>query len=368
MEGDLIKTNQWLAPLSWLYGMGVSLRNWMFDIGMLRETHFDIPTISVGNITVGGCGKTPHVEYLVRLLKDHYRVAVLSRGYKRKSRGFVLAEDDTPMPRIGDEPFQMKRKFPDIYVAVDKKRRNGIRRLKKDKRTRDVEVVLLDDAYQHRYVKPGLNILLVDYHRIITSDCILPAGRLREPVGAKERADVVIITKVPGSLRPIDYRVLQKTLDLRPYQHLYFTSIKYKSLISFLDGSTISIGDATKDTNMLLFTGIASPRQILTDTEQSFKSIDMMTFADHHQFSKSDMEKVSRRFAELPQPSIIVTTEKDAARLSHINDLPDNIREHLYILPIEIEFMLDKQEDFGTVVLEYIKSKKYHPGGDTDKR
>lgn len=368
MEGDLIKTNQWLTPLSWLYGMGVSLRNWMFDIGVIRETHFDIPTISVGNITVGGCGKTPHVEYLVRLLKDQYKVAVLSRGYKRKSHGYVLAEDDTPMPRIGDEPFQMKRKFSSIYVAVDKKRRNGIKRLKKDKRTRDVEVVLLDDAYQHRYVKPGLNILLVDYHRIITSDCLLPAGRLREPIGAKERADVVIMTKVPSSLRPIDYRVLQKTLDLRPYQHLYFTSIKYKSLVSFLDGSTINIGDATKEMNALLFTGIASPKQILTDTEQSFKSIHMVTFPDHHQFSKSDMDKVSRKFGELPQPSIIVTTEKDAARLSHIGNIPDNIRNHLFILPIEIEFMLCKQDEFDTVVLDYIKSKNYHSIGDTHKQ
>lgn len=361
MEGDLTKINRWLTPLSWLYGIGVSLRNWMFDVGILRETHFDIPTISVGNITVGGCGKTPHVEYLVRLLKDQYKVAVLSRGYKRKSHGFVLAEDDTPMPRIGDEPFQMKRKFPDIYVAVEKKRRKGIKRLKKDKRTRDVEVVLLDDAYQHRYVKPGLNILLVDYHRIITSDELLPAGRLREPVGAKERADVVIITKLPDTLKPIDYRVLQKTLDLRPYQHLYFTSIKYKSLVSFHDGHTMNLGEDTKDVDVLLFTGIASPKQILADTEPHFHSVEMMTFPDHHQFSKSDMEKISGKYDTMSPSSLIITTEKDAARLSHLDDIPDNIREHLYILPIEIEFMLDKQADFDGVVLDYIKSKNYHP-------
>ena len=179
MEGDLIKINEWLSPLSWLYGLGVRFRNQLFDWGVLKSRSFDIPVISVGNITVGGTGKTPHTEYIVRLLQDKCKVAVLSRGYKRKSSGFVLAGRDVPMEQIGDEPFQMYRKFPSIYVAVDRDRCHGIDRLCDGKTAPGTEAVILDDAFQHRYVTPGLNILLVDYHRLICDDKLLPAGRLR---------------------------------------------------------------------------------------------------------------------------------------------------------------------------------------------
>ena len=225
MEGDLIKINDWLLPLSWLYGVGVGVRNHLFDLGVLPQQEFSIPVIDVGNITVGGSGKTPHVEYLIRLLHDKMKVGVLSRGYKRKSRGYVLADNDTPMRTIGDEPFQMKRKFPDVYVAVDKNRREGIQRLTDDEATSDVDVILLDDAYQHRYVKPGINILLVDYHRLIIYDKLLPAGRLREPMKGKNRADIVIVTKCPKDLKPMEFRVLTKALDLFPYQALFFTRL-----------------------------------------------------------------------------------------------------------------------------------------------
>lgn len=176
MEGDFIKINEWMLPLSWLYGLGVRLRNQLFSFGILKSRSFNVPVISVGNITVGGSGKTPHVEYLVNLLKDKVKVAVLSRGYKRKSKGYVLAGKDTEMRTIGDEPYQMRSKFPDIYVAVDKDRRHGIDRLTSDENTKDTDVILLDDAFQHRYVKPGINILLVDYHRLIIYDKLLPQG------------------------------------------------------------------------------------------------------------------------------------------------------------------------------------------------
>lgn len=230
MEGDFIKIYDWLRPLSWLYGLGVGFRNQLFELGILRSRSFSVPVISVGNITVGGSGKTPHVEYLIRLLQDKAKVAVLSRGYKRKSRGYLLAEDDTPMRLIGDEPYQMKRKFPKIHVAVDKKRCEGIDRLTSDEATCDTDVVLLDDAYQHRYVKPGINILLVDYHRLILYDELLPAGRLREPKSGKDRADIVIITKCPPDLKPVDYRVLTKAMNLFPYQELYFSCLAYDEL------------------------------------------------------------------------------------------------------------------------------------------
>ena len=165
-EGDLIKINEWLLPLSWLYGIGVRFRNWLFDVGIKKSKAFSIPVISVGNITVGGSGKTPHVEYLIRLLQDKMQIAVLSRGYKRKSKGYVLADKDTTMHEIGDEPFQMHMKFPNIHVAVDAKRVRGIENLQSEEASKDTDVILLDDAFQHRYVKPGINILLVDYHRL----------------------------------------------------------------------------------------------------------------------------------------------------------------------------------------------------------
>ena len=177
VEGDFIKTNKWLLPLSWLYGLAVKTRNTMFEMGILKTRSFQIPVISVGNITVGGTGKTPHVEYLVRLLKEQFHVAVLSRGYKRKSKGFIKAGMQTTMLEIGDEPYQMKQKFTDVTIAVDKNRCHGIDMLtEQDKK---LDVILLDDAFQHRYVKPGINILLVDYHRLIIYDKLLPAGRLR---------------------------------------------------------------------------------------------------------------------------------------------------------------------------------------------
>ena len=182
-EGDFIKVNEWLMPLSWLYGVGVLVRNKLFDLGVLKQKSYSIPVISVGNITVGGSGKTPHVEYLVNLLKDRVKTAVLSRGYKRKSKGYILADRSVTMSDIGDEPFQMARKFDNVYVAVDRDRRNGINRLTGDSETSDVDVILLDDAFQHRYVKPGINILLVDYHRLIIYDKLLPAGRLRTSSG-----------------------------------------------------------------------------------------------------------------------------------------------------------------------------------------
>ena len=210
MEGDFIKLNKWLFPLSWLYGMGVRLRNTMFDIGILKERTFSIPVISVGNITVGGTGKTPHVEYLVEMLSPHCNVAVLSHGYKRKSKGFIKATVDTPMTDIGDEPYQMKQKVPNVTIAVDKDRCHGIDLLTADDERLDV--VLLDDAFQHRYVKPGVNILLVDYHRLVIYDRLLPVGRLREPLSGKDRADIVIVTKCPSDLTPMQYRVITKPL------------------------------------------------------------------------------------------------------------------------------------------------------------
>ena len=354
-EGDFIKIHEWLTPLSWIYGLGVGFRNLLFKLGILKSRAFDIPVISVGNITVGGSGKTPHVEYLVSLLKDKMKVAVLSRGYKRKSKGYVLANDDTTMREIGDEPYQMKQKFPELYVAVDKKRTEGIDRLTHDEQTKDVDVILLDDAYQHRYVKPGVNILLVDYHRLIIYDKLLPAGCLREPKEGKSRADIVIITKCPKDLRPMEYRVLMKALDLYPYQSLYFTTLIYDNLKQVYGIESMPINSLPDKCNVLLLTGIASPKQMQNDLSVYNYNLSYLSFSDHHNFSKKDIRTINRKFAELSSPKVIITTEKDVARIKFVEGLNDEVKESMYALPVRIQFMLGQEEEFNNKIINYVR-------------
>ena len=376
MEGDFIKINEWLTPLSWCYGLGVSIRNLLFDMGLRKSRSFKTPVITVGNITVGGTGKTPHVEYLVRLLQDELHVAVLSRGYKRRSKGFLVADEHTTTYDVGDEPFQMKKKFPGVTVAVDRQRVHGILQLTNgDNRKSDVDVVVLDDAFQHRQVKPGINILLVDYHRLITYDRLLPAGRLREPLAAKNRADIVIVTKCPKDLKPMEYRVVTKALNLFPYQQLYFSTLEYDGLKGLYPEAkaapAITMSQHTQQstpassslasTNVLLLAGIASPRQMIEDLTPLAKSLTPLTFSDHHDFSARDVRRINTAFEALPKPRLIITTEKDGARLTCIEGLSDEVRRHLYVLPIHIRFLLDQQKDFDNGILEYIqKSSRPH--------
>ena len=357
MEGDFIKLNKKLLPLSWFYGLGVGFRNLLFEMGILKEHSYQTPVISVGNITVGGTGKTPHVEYLIRLLKDHLHVAVLSRGYKRKSRGFLLATPETPLSDLGDEPYQMKQKYPEIDVAVDAKRTRGIEHLISGTYTKDeVDAILLDDAYQHRYVKPGLNILLVDYHRLIIHDKLLPAGRLREPVKGKDRANIVIVTKCPRTLNPMEFRVLTKQMNLYPYQQLYFTTIKYKPLCPLFEGTEqIRELEELAGRNILLLTGIASPKQIYYDLKPHTPNIHPLRYSDHHNFKKKDIKKINETFEALPAPKLIITTEKDAVRLKKAEGLTPEARRSLYVLPISIEFMLQGEESFNNIIIGYVR-------------
>ena len=348
-EGDLIKINDWLLPLSWIYGSIVRFRNWLFDIGLKKSRDFSIPVISVGNITVGGSGKTPHVEYLIRLLHDKVKIAVLSRGYKRKSHGYVLADENTEMSDIGDEPFQMHQKFSDIYVAVDAKRVRGINNLQSNEETKDVDVVLLDDAFQHRYVKPGINILLVDYHRLIIYDKMLPAGRLREPLSGKSRADIVIITKCPKDLKPMEFRVLTKAMDLYPFQKLYFTCIDYDDAKGLFTGKELK---DPKDYHVLLLTGIASPKQMEHDLKPMVKEMKSLSFGDHHRFKNKDIDRINEAFEALPEPRIIITTEKDAVRLREAEGLYESVKESMYELPIKVSFMLDQEDNFNEKIQE----------------
>ncbi|MBP5381129.1 MAG: tetraacyldisaccharide 4'-kinase [Bacteroidaceae bacterium] len=355
MEGDLIHINEWLLPFSWLYGIGVAIRNQLFDMGVLKSKKYDIPIINIGNITVGGTGKTPHTEYLIRLLSPFYKVAVLSRGYKRKTKGYLLANAQSTVEEIGDEPWQIKQKFPDIYIAVDKNRRRGIERLCTDKETRDVEVILLDDAYQHRYVKPGINILLVDYHRMINEDKLLPAGRLREPQSAKNRSDMVIVTKCPYNIKPIGYRVIQRALSLMPFQTLFFSTFHYGKLLSMFGEGEKELQSIGKETSILLLTGIAMPQQMMLDLSHYASNITPLSFPDHHYYSTTNIELINRKLESLPQPRIVVTTEKDAARLRSAKGLSDAVKEALYILPIEVSIMRNEGHKFNHKIIGYVR-------------
>lgn len=356
MEGDYIKIHSSLLPLSFLYGMGVRFRNMLFDTGILESRSFPIPVISVGNITVGGAGKTPHVEYLIRLLGETKRVSVLSRGYKRRTKGYLLASSSSTSLELGDEPYQMYLKYGrQVHVAVSANRCEGIERLCSDPETKDTDVILLDDAFQHRYVKPGVNILLVDYHRLIVYDKLLPAGRLREPKDGKRRADIVIVTKCPPDLRPMDFRVITKALNLYPYQKLFFTTIEYGDLIPLFSNSrSLALSEITSDYEVLVLSGIASPQHLLCDIQKHTENVIPMTFRDHHLFTPKDIARINNTFDSLSSKRIIITTEKDAARLVGLDGLSDDVRNHIYALPIKTTFLLEQQEQFDEFILSYV--------------
>lgn len=357
MEGDLIHITGWLKPLSWFYGAGVWLRNLLFDSGILKEKTYDRPVICVGNITVGGTGKTPHTEMLLRLLMPQHKVAVLSRGYKRQTSGFRLATSRSTMQEIGDEPWQMKQKFADAIVAVDANRRHGIERLLSDPQTADVDVILLDDAFQHRYVRAGMNILLTDYHRLITDDYLLPAGRLREPLTAKERATMVIVTKCPPDITPIGYRVIRKSLNLKPFQKLFFSTFRYGRLRRLFKETPGQQEELSPDTHVLLLTGIASPQQMQMDLQRTTRHITPLCFADHHQFTPHDMQRIEEAFTAMQgSKRLIITTEKDAARLRTVEILSPVIRRHLYILPIEVDILCGQQAEFEQAINDFVAS------------
>ena len=328
-------------------------------MGVLPSVSYDIPIINVGNITVGGTGKTPTVEYLIRLLSDQYRVAVLSRGYKRKTKGYLLSSMTTTMEEIGDEPWQIKQKFPDIYVAVDANRRRGIERLMTDEATKDVEVILLDDAFQHRYVKAGYNILLVDYHRIISDDCLLPAGRLRERASASNRASTVIVTKCPQHINAMGFRVILSSLNIRPYQHLFFSTFTYETMYQLWGDGTLDPDMLRKDnTHVLLLNGIGNPRQMEQDVRKFVQHISPLAFPDHHYYTRRDAETINKAFQELPQPHIIITTEKDAARLKLLEGLTDEVKQSTYVLPIGISIMRNEKEKLDKTIKDYVRENK----------
>ena len=313
-----IKFNKLLTPFSFLYGIGVRFRNQLFDWKILRTERYDLPIICVGNLTVGGTGKTPHTEYIIRLIKDRYRVAVLSRGYKRKTSGFLLAE-----------------------------------------------VIVLDDAFQHRYVAPTLNILLTDCHRLYTQDKLLPAGRLREPMDGARRADVIIVTKCESYIQPIDFRIIEEDIHLSAYQELYFSRILYGELEPVFSGKAPkrTLKGLASTTEVLLVSGIASPAPLEKEIHKYTEHVTSLIFPDHHAFDRHDIQKIQTAFKRLTSTSkLIIITEKDAARLRDLPSLPMEWFSHLYCLPITVGFCMDREKQFQELIVKHIDTRiKNHP-------
>jgi tetraacyldisaccharide 4'-kinase len=335
-----------------VYGAIIWLRNWLFDKNILKSAAFNFPLICVGNLAVGGTGKTPMVEYLIRLLKDDYKIATLSRGYKRKTKGFGIANEQTTALEIGDEPMQFHKKFPDITVAVGEERLVAIPHLLQDRPKTDV--IILDDAFQHRQVKAGFNMLLTEYKDLYTRDIAMPAGDLRDVRSSAKRAEVIIVTKCKDDLTELERVAIVKELKPQPSQSVYFTSIFYRNPYHLFNKIEKAI---TPDTDVLLVCGIASPKTLKDFLTARVHTYDMLRYPDHHIFDSDDLLEIKKQFEKIKSVhKIILTTEKDGVRMKKFEtDLADF---PIYVLPIQHQFLFGSAEKFNQQVIQFIQSFK----------
>ncbi len=349
-----------LYPLTILYGIVVYFRNRLYDFKLLKSVEFDIPIISIGNITVGGTGKTPHTEYLVKLLKEKNAVATLSRGYKRKTKGFRNVEVQSAAIDVGDEPLQIKNKFPDVSVSVCENRVVGVNTVLQQDEDLLPDVILLDDAFQHRRITPGINILLIDYNRPIKEDKLLPVGRLREGIFQMRRAGIIIITKCPKKITPIARRIMEKNVRLKPYQSLYFTTMVYGKLSPVFEGEELTEKFyESKEYSIVAFSGIASPQTVIDQLSEYSNSIIPLVFPDHHNFTKKDITAIFSKFEEIETKNkIIVTTEKDSMRIKDMVGVPEQYKKYIYYLPMEVKFLDQEGKFFNQKINNYVGENK----------
>lgn len=356
-----------LLPLSWIYSGIMSLRNRAFDKELLYETSFEkqVAIIGIGNLCAGGAGKTPHTEYLIRLLKKENigPIAVLSRGYKRDSSGFVLAQPGISSSKLGDESAQLFRKFPDVIVAVHEDRVDGVKKLLK--LPDPPKVILCDDVFQHRYLKPGLNICLTSYHRIVYHDHVIPAGLLREHQNGMDRADVVIVTKCPKSVRSEEDVDIMAHLPISKNQPVFYSGYQYAQIYN-LATKQPALVDPRRE--VLLVTGVADPTVLINYVEKHYRLYDHMSYSDHHHFSTHDLREIQKRLDSVNnqgfctnnsgEKPIIITTEKDAARLIDMKSMRDELRERIYYLPTEVFFLEKHEQKFNKIVLDYVRKDR----------
>ncbi|MBE0650301.1 MAG: tetraacyldisaccharide 4'-kinase [Bacteroidales bacterium] len=343
-----------LLPVSFIFGLGIRIRHFLFNIGILSSKSYEMPIISVGNLSLGGSGKTPHTEYLVRLLlKEKKKIAILSRGYGRKTKGYFKATPESDSTQIGDEPTQFQKKFgKHITLAVDGSRREGIETLMKE--DKDMDVILLDDAMQHRFVKPGFSILLTDYRKLYSDDYLFPAGGLRDVKSAARRADVIIVSKTERMLSPIVRKDIHKKLNVADHQKLYFSYLHYDKLVSLHDFERRN--NEKKYSIIVLFSGVANSYPLKDYLRYRCRELISLDFPDHHYYTRKDVELIARTYEDqFTRNKAIITTEKDAMRLINspylriLEDLP------VYFLPIEVKFHGEDGEEFNDQILKYVR-------------
>lgn len=350
-----------LYPFSILYGIVTGIRNWLFDKKIFTSTKFDIPIISVGNLSVGGTGKTPHTEFILALLQNDRKIALLSRGYKRQTKGFFLANKNADALKLGDEPFQIYQKFPKVTVAVDEKRVHGVQKLLEV--VPDLEAVVLDDAYQHRYIAPGLSILLTDYNHLYSRDLVLPAGKLREWKSGSKRANVIVVTKCPENLNDDEMRLIEHEIQLAANQELYFSQYVYQEIVpvfpDFENEKWTFSSIKKNDVAVLLVAAIVYPESIVAHLANYSAKIETLFYRDHHSFLIEDLLLIMKKFDEIDsQHKIILVTEKDAARLVTNQFFPDKLKALIYALPIKVK-ILNKQENiFIQKIKDYVDKNK----------
>ena len=343
-----------LLPISLLYHIVLEIRHKLYDWHFLKSTRFEKPVICVGNLNLGGTGKTPHTEYLITLLRDHYRVATLSRGYGRKTKGFKMADSQSTYEDLGDEPLQYFRKFSNIQVAVDEDRVKGVKHLLWEQ---GGEVILLDDAFQHRRIEAGLNILLTEYHHLYCDDFLFPAGTLRDVRSAAKRAQIIIVSKSPKNLSEEDKKSIINKLKPTEKQKVFFSYLEYNDLQP-LNEKAKSISTENAD-SVMAFCGIANPMPFVEELKKHYKTIDFLQFADHHTYTKVDLTAILKRFECIEgKKKIIVTTEKDAARLTNSPYLCQFETAPLYDLPVSVRF--HEEEKFNETILNYVRQNNHH--------
>jgi tetraacyldisaccharide 4'-kinase len=337
-----------LFPVSFIYGIITFIRNVLYDIHIFRVNNFSVPVISVGNLSVGGTGKTPHVELLARFLKEKYITAVLSRGYKRKTKGFILATENSKVEEIGDEPLQIKKKFKNVIVAVDRNRTNGINKLLG--LNKNIEVIVLDDAFQHRAVKLSLSILLTEYGDLYKDDFVFPSGRLREWRSNANRADVIVVTKTPKVFSPIEKRSIIEKIKPKHRQKLFFSYLDYVEITPFPDsGFTLS-----KDVSAaVLFTGIVNPVPLHEHLKRKFIETQILIFPDHHNYTLKDILRIEKIFNDIFRKNkIIITTEKDYVKLQKPEFSELLLRLPFFYVPVNAQIHKEDKKAFEEVILD----------------
>ena len=339
-----------LFPFSLIYGAAVWVRNRLFDTNILKSARFNFPLICVGNLAAGGTGKTPMTEYLLRLLKKDFKTATLSRGYKRKTTGFAIANEQTTALEIGDEPMQFHQKFPDVVVAVGEERLVAIPQLLHERP--ETEVIILDDAFQHRQVQAGLNILLTDYSDLYTRDLMLPAGNLRDVRSSSARADIIVVTKCPAAITKEEKRKIIDEIDPTDQQQVFFTTIVYGKPYHLFDRQELELA---QDFAVLLVCGIANPAPLKTYLTDTVHTYDLLRYADHHIFHTNDLRDIKQQFEKLKAgKKIVLTTEKDAVRLekfvAELRDFP------IYVIPVQHVFLFAEEDAFRSRINAFIKS------------